>query len=363
MNRRGERHQAFPFVLLLSLAALLAAPCWASSPSPQLPSLMTPKSQDAIDKGLAYLARMQQPDGSLNANWNGSNYPATMTSLAAMAFMAGGSTPEEGPYADNIRKAMVFLLELAEQRPDGLIAGRDEKRCTYGHAFAMQFLAHCYGMTRNVEYEGRIRNALDKAVALVARGQSPKGGWLYSPVGGGDEGSTTGCVLTGLRACRNVGIKVPRQTIDNAVGYLRLMQNPDGGIAYSAAFRGASRPALAAQALACFYMAGVHDRALGGQSPETVMVDKLWRYIKALGADDSGIKGFWFYHNYFLSQAMYHRGGTDWETHYKAVSKTLLETQANNGSWSGDDVGPTYATAIGCIILQLPYGYLPICER
>jgi hypothetical protein len=236
-------------------------------------------------------------------------------------------------------------------------------RCTYGHAFSILYLAQCYGMEATAEYEERIKRLLNKAVNLLARGQSPRGGWLYSPSGGGDEGSTTACVLQGLRACRNAGIKVPKETIDRAVGYLRYCQNPDGGICYSSSHRGASRPAIAAAAVTCFYSVGLYDRETGGQGPEAAMVEKLWRYLNAAARNPDDIQGFYFYHHFYLAQAKYQRGGREWELYYAQIVRELLRMQAENGTWPGDDVGQTYGTAIACFIMQLPYGYLPICER
>ena len=335
----------------------------APAEAPELPKEMNPKVVAAIDTGLKYLAKMQQPNGSFPAKWDSRAYPAAMTSLAGLAFLASGSTPEEGPHAENVKKAMVYLLELGEAHPDGLITGPEEYRSTYGHGYSMLFLAQCYGMERDTRYEKRIKALLDKAVMVVARGQSPRGGWLYSPIRGGDEGSTTAAVLQGLRACRNAGIKVPRQTIDRAVGYLRFCQNPDGGICYSASNRGGSRPAIAAAAIACFYATGVYDRQAGGKGPEAIMVEKLWRYLKVATKNVEDIKGFYFYHNFYLAQGMYHRAGREWELYYRQISQDLLRRRAANGSWNGDNVGPVYATAIACVILQLPYGCLPICER
>lgn len=335
----------------------------AAAPGPNLPPLMDRPIVEAIDKGLAYLAKVQQPDGSFLARWDSRSYPATMTGLSGLAFMAGGSTPEAGPYADQVKKAMIYLLELGEGHPDGQIAGPDEMRATYGHAFSMLFLAQCYGMEANTEYEGRIKRLLEKAIRLVARGQSSRGGWLYSPMGGGDEGSTTAGVLQALRACRNAGLKVPRETIDRAVGYLRYTQNPDGGICYSAAHRGASRPAISAAAVACFYATGIYDRDMGGEGAETVMVEKLWRYLSVATKNPEEIRGFYCYSHYYLAQAKYQRGGRDWELYYTQIARELLAMQAPDGSWPGDDVGQTYGTAIACFILQLPYGYVPICER
>jgi hypothetical protein len=317
----------------------------------------------AVDKGLGYLTKMQQPDGSFPAKWDGKGYPATMTSLSGLALMASGSTPEKGPYAAHLKKAMIYLLELGEAHPDGLIAGPLEMRATYGHGFAMLFLAQCYGDEQSTEYESRLKKLLDRAISLVARGQSPRGGWLYSPLGGGDEGSTTACVLQGLRACRNAGIKVPQTTIDRAVDYMRFCQNPDGGICYSSAFRGASRVSISAAAVSCFYSAGIYDRQAGGDSPESAMVEKLWRYLAQAVKNVEDYKGHYCYHHFYYSQAQYVRGGREWEAYYREISRDLARSQAANGSWPGDDVGPVYGTAVACTILQLPYGYLPICER
>jgi hypothetical protein len=255
-------------------------------------------------------------------------------------------------------------MRLGEAHPDGLIAGKVEARCTYGHGFSMAFLALCYGMEPAGEYEQRLKHTLDRAIRLVARGQSDKGGWLYSPVGkGGDEGSTTACVLQGLRACRNVGLKVPTETIDRAVGYLQHCQNPDGGIAYSSVSRGYSRTGISVAAIACYYAAGVYDRAAGGEGTESAFVNRLWRYVDEQVTDTSNERTFNVYVNFYLAQAKNQRGGAYWDAYYRQISKDLVTGQRPNGSWPGEDVGPVYGTSVALFILQIPYGYLPLCER
>jgi len=351
--------------LAVSPAAWGPAGVRAAPPGPTLPPLMNRDIVAAIDKGLNYLARTQQPDGHFDAFTQYGAYPCVMTSLAGLALLANGSTPEEGPYATNVKKAMLYLLRVADPKvnPDGLLAGPDnESRSMYGHGFSMLFLAQCYGMELNTPFEQRIREALDRGVALTAKSQSPAGGWIYTPTSGGDEGSVTVTQLQALRACRNVGIKVPKETIDRAVGYLRLCQNADGGISYSAQSRGQSKPAISAAAIACFYAAGVYDRQTGGSGDEAEMVERLVRYVRTNirpGQED----GHYFYMQFYLAQAMHQRGGRDWEVYYPEISKRLLSTQADDGSWQGDGCGTAYGTAIACLILELPYGYLPICER
>ena len=87
--------------------------------------MVTIDTVKAIDKGLQYLARTQRPDGCWfnSGGYGGYNYPAVMTSLAGIAFLASGSTPESGPYSRQVKRAMLYVLRLAESSSDGLICG------------------------------------------------------------------------------------------------------------------------------------------------------------------------------------------------------------------------------------------------
>ena len=153
-----------------------------------------------------------------------------------------------------------------------------------------------------------------------------------------------------------------KDTIDKAVEYLRYCQRPDGGICYSASSRNSSRPAISAAAIACFYAAGVYDRQSGGLGAEAKMVDKLVKYCnRSVRVNQSS--GHYFYTHFYMAQASYQRGGPDWKKYFPQIRDRLMKTQSVDGSWMGDSVGTTYGTAIATIILQLPYGYLPFCQR
>lgn len=342
----------------------------AEPPSPILPEMMDRETVEAIDKGINYLVRTQRRDGSWFSAGGYGSYPSVMTSLSGLALMGGGSTPHSGPHARNVSKAMHYVLRVAERHDDGLIVGPGaESRSMYGHGFSMLFLAQCYGSETDKETSERIKKVLDKAVALTAKAQSDlgeandhAGGWIYTPTQNGDEGSVTVTQLQALRACRNAGIKVPKSTIDRAVAYLKYCQQPDGGICYSARARHGSRPAISAAAIACFYAAGVYDRATGGKGDEADMVEKLVAYSRQHAMPEQN-SGHWFYTQYYMAQAMYQRGGKDWKAYYPRIKRRLLGMQFPDGSWNGDNVGTTYGTAMATTILQLPYGYLPIYQR
>jgi hypothetical protein len=67
--------------------------------------LMTRDTDKTIKNGLVWLARNQNADGSYGAGTYRGNI--AVTSLAALAFMASGSSPGRGPYGSQIDKALV----------------------------------------------------------------------------------------------------------------------------------------------------------------------------------------------------------------------------------------------------------------
>jgi len=362
---------AIVLMALLTGGAGPAPVAQAAIPGPVLPDLVTRDVQESIEKGLEYLVRTQRQDGSWVVPNYYRGYSTVMTSLAGLALMANGSTPEDGPYARQVTKAMTYILRQARGE-DGMIAAPGSGRSMYSHGFSMLFLAQCYGAELNTDYEDRLHEVLSKAVQLTVASQSDlgeaydhAGGWYYSPSANTDEGSVTVTQLQALRACRNVGITVPVGTINRAVRYLKHCQMADGGICYSADSRYGSRPPISAAALACFYAAGIYDRRAGGAGEEAEMVERLWSYIEnspEINQQGRTNYGHWFYLQFYLAQAMYQRGGAEWAEYYAQTEQTLRNQQNLDGSWSGG-VGSVYRTSIATIIMQLPYGYLPIVQR
>lgn len=334
-------------VLLPSLCGALPA-----QGTKAYPEFVDAKIEASIQRGLQFLVRSQNRDGS----WRGSGgygvYPTAMTALAGMALIGSGSTPTRSKHWRAVRKATDFLVKAAQ--PSGLItAPAEEGRSMYGHGFATMFLAQVYGMEEDAARQERLHRVLSKAVDVIVRSQSSYGGWYYTPDSGFDEGSVTVTQLQALRACRNSGIAVPIKAIEQAVGYIKKSANSDGGIAYSARNRGGSRPAITAAAVAVLYSAGKYDDP---------MADKAFVYaVRHLPISSSG--GHHYYAHLYLAQACYQKGGEDWAKYYPKMAEWLMGQQRSDGSWMGDGVGTTYGTSIALTILQLPYALVPIYQR
>ena len=372
------------WVLIASLAASVpAVRSQAEPPSKLLPKTITRETVRTIDRGLVWLERCQRQNGSWGSGSRSYGYPMVMTSLASLALMANGSTPESGTYSRSVARSLNWVLASVESFNDKnakkflITSGGSESRSMYSHGFGMLFLAQCYGVEgdKNSERGKRLKKILDRGVALTVAAQSDlgkakkhAGGWTYSPNQKADEGSVTVTQLQALRACRDVGIKVPKSTIARTVAYLKLCQQPDGGICYSSSSIGrgysSSQPAVSAAAIACFYAAGVYDRKTGGKGPEAEMVERLVAYCKSkIGSNIRAGYGHSFYTSFYMAQGMYQRGAKDWAEYFPSLRDQLIASQSADGNWQGDSVGTVYGTALACMILQLPYGYLPVFER
>jgi len=313
--------------------------------------LVTAETQQAIDRGLAFLAARQHPDGSFGS---GSVYRrnVAVTALAGMAFLAAGHTPGKGAYGGNVELALDFILSCSDS--SGYIIHRDSASHgpMYGHGFATLFLAEVYGMSPRDD----VRTKLKAAVQLIINSQNREGGWRYEPDGKDADVSVTVCQMMALRAARNCGIAVPKATVDQCVAYVLSCQNKaDGGFNYQ---RGPPRSAFprSAAAVVALNSAGIYD------SPE---LQQALAYLAQHQPQGDVLKyePHYFYGHYYAVQAMWHAGGKRWENWYQAIRDELLARQLPDGSWPDSLVNNEYGTAMACLILQMPNNYLPIFQR
>jgi len=308
---------------------------------------MTDESNQAIERGLRYLASQQIEDGSFGASHYGRN--VAVTALACLAFMSHGDLPGRGQYGGNVERGVDFILDHVH--PTGLIAADTSHGPMYGHGFATLLLGEVYGQTGDV----RVRESLIKAVRLIAGTQNPEGGWRYQPRPYDADLSVTICQIMALRSARNAGIKVPKETIDKAIEYVRNAQNADGGFRYMLNSGGSAFPRSAAGVAALYYAGIYKDKALEKG------LTYLMRHKPGGAAAQNG--GHYFYGQYYAVQAMLLAGGEHWRTWFPAIRTELLRKQNKpDGSWQGS-AGPSYGTAMALIILQMPNRFLPIFER
>jgi hypothetical protein len=339
-------HSRRRFLVWLASGYLAAetAPAWAQQDQNSW--------EHSVKNGLRWLADQQSELGY----WQHDTYPTAITALAGTALTCSGSTTTQGPYAENIRLAADYLI--SQSKPSGLIGDpKRDSRYTYGHGFAMLFLSQILGEEEDIDRRDELIEVLDAAIRFSVDAQTNEGGWGYvsSKQSQFDEGSTTITQVQGLRGCRNAGLTVPKQAIEKAKDYIYKCQNRDGGISYSTASLGSSRPAITAAALAALYNAGDYD---------STYVPKMWDYSRKNLHNVSGNQyGHWHYAYLYYTQVVYRQGPDVWTPYRNRLYDRLAGEQKNSGHWTGSNIGDVYVTAINLIILQMDNGYLPIFQR
>ncbi|MBN2491869.1 MAG: prenyltransferase, partial [Planctomycetes bacterium] len=188
------------------------------------------------------------------------------------------------------------------------------------------------------------------------------GSWRYVPFAQDSDMSITVCQVQALRAARNVGLRVPRTTIDRAIAYIKdsaITHGPErGSFKYQPQFHTRSSYALTAAAIAALHGAGVYEDADIERGLDYLQTRHraFWRGYRN--------SYFYYYGHYYAVQAMFIAGGRHWQEYFPRVSSELLAAQQPDGSWPNDiGPGPVFGTAAACIILQIPLHYLPIFQR
>jgi hypothetical protein len=342
-------------------------------------TVITAEHKLAVDRGLAWLAENQNADGSWTAkigrkvntgyDYTGEDGHVGVTSLACIAFLAGGHQLGRGNYGKVIERGLNFVLESAQE--DGYIT-RNKTRM-YSHAFATLFLAQIYGMTHRED----VRVKLQKAIDFIVSCQNEEGGWRYVPFESQSDMSIVVCQVIALRAARNIGIRVPKETIDRASAYVRDSAITEDNLASMGRFNrssligsfkyqkeGANRSSFALTAAGVTALNG-----LGIYSDERIKegLDYLRRYLDSFleryGKLGQGHYFFW-YGSYYGVQANYMAGEPFWTPYFTNLRTELLAMQQKDGSFpNGIGPGPAFGTAMGVLILEIPYRFLPIFQR
>ncbi len=343
-HRRRLKQMLIGSTLMVALFTTVTVPAPPGETTPSTDEI-TPATTVAVQRGLAWLAIQQKEDGSFGSLSHYGRHVG-ITGLAGLAFMADGSMPGRGRYANAVHNCVDFILSHTSE--SGLLAAETSHGPMYGHGFATLFLAEIYGMTS----DDKLRETLRKAVRLIVSTQNEEGGWRYQPVRNDADLSVTVCQVMALRAARNAGIYVEKSTIDRAIEYVKKSQNPDGGFRYMLN-SGGSAFARSSAGVATLQYAGIY------RADEIV---KGLEYIGRFKPPTDQSVGHMFYGHYYAAQAMYQAGNDYWHDWWPAIRTELLSKQTEEGYWRGQ-AGTEYGTAMALIILQMPNRLLPIFQK
>lgn len=318
----------------------------------------TPKSEEAVERALRYLASTQQGDGRWTTitdrytrrKRRKGQADIALTGLAVLSNLAGGYTPAKpSEYQRTVSRGLEYLL--ARQGKDGNLwesGGR-----MYGHAIATLALGEAAAMTGDEKY----RQATLQAAQYIIRAQHRGGGgWRYAPGEKGDTSVFGWCVMA-LHSAERVGMTVPKQTHDGAWRYLAYAGGGKTGVLAGYQGRGQT-PAMSAEA--------AFSRMLLGQELNPAQRKELGSYLLKTGRDKEN-----YYCWYYASMAMFQLGQPYWEAWNPKMRDHLIRRQVrggtDDGSWPNtgryaghNGGGKIYTTTMAALTLEVYYRYLPM---
>lgn len=323
---------------LLLILLIGATPLCGQSIPRREANPVSPQVEAMYEKGLRFLANEQLDNGA----WNGrySSEPGVVA-LCLLAFLAHGEDANHGPYAENISRAIGYLLSK-QNSANGYIGNS-----MYNHGFATLALAESYGMVD----DPRLAPALSQAVDLILSAQKRNrfGAWRYTPDSHDADSTVAGCQIVALLAARNAGVAVPDDAIQKGLAYLSRCRSPRGGIGYTSP--SGEKPTLTAIGVTCFALAKQKEGKGFVASVEYLRDNLTYRD-----------RYYPFYFEYYMSQALFHADEELWQTWNAQNIRFLSASQSRDGSWP-DNKGKHFATSGALLSLALNYRFLPIYEK
>lgn len=315
-------------------------------------------SEQAVDRGLAWLAAHQGGDGAWrfdlsNCSCGGAcRDPGTVSSVTAatgvalLPFLGAGHTHVEGAYRETVARGLAALVGRMQ------VTARGGDLCEgtmYGHGVATLALAEALGMTRDES----LRRPVSAAVRFIATAQDlHTGGWRYLPGQAGDT-TVTAWQLAALKSAALAGVGVPSPTVDGVRRFLDRVQ-ARGGEAYGY---------LGTQAQPCTSAIGLFCRLHTAWDRP----DSIERGLAALARPGPAPEAV--YRNFYLSQALLQAGHDAWPAWNRRARDQLVSQQARQGHEAGSwflpdpDTAPggrLAHTALAVLTLEVYYRLLPL---
>jgi hypothetical protein len=324
----------------------------------------TALTEEAVQRGLAWLARNQQRDGSWKLTGpyrdgvdESRENRSAATAMALLAFQGNGNTTLRGQYRDEVERGWNWLLKQQDDFGCFFRRGQPQSRF-YTQGQCLIALCELYAMTHQSEY----RLPAEKAIEYCLKNQSSSGGWKYFP-GGRSDTSVTGWVLMGLQSARMAGLTVDPEALERVDLFLNTVANGDGSrYAYEPGYP-FTKP-MTAEALLC-------RQYLGWKKEDPRLQAGLaWLTSPENRIDYSRDPDVYYW--YYAAQVAHHMGHRSkyWQRWNEVMRQRVPEMQIREGnetgSWDpsrdawGQHGGRLYVTCLSIYMLEVYYRHLPI---
>ncbi|MEO6739282.1 MAG: prenyltransferase/squalene oxidase repeat-containing protein [Chthoniobacteraceae bacterium] len=320
---------------------------------------MKTKSEQAVLKGLRWLQKNQNADGS----WGDGNKGA-MTGFGLLCFLGHGETPESQEFGLTVNKAVQWILDTGTKYEGRLHMGASfNQPGVYEHAICSYALGEYFSMTQ----DDRVKELFKQAIGYIVQGQGPGGGWMYSYDKTADDLSVGGWQIQALKAAHlsKLDIYGVDQALDKAMAYIERVKGPKGGYGYRDP---ADKYSLTGVGILCqLFWKGERGTLRKGMEWLLEETEKS-KPVKYKG-DDADLYA-WYYH----TQACLMFGGSAWTKWNRWFQDEICDVQNADGSWpapGGKTHGPqhaesmtgkVYRTSLCILMLEVFYRYMPTTQ-
>lgn len=310
-------------------------------------------SEKAVRLALEWLKKTQNSDGGSGVDV-GTVSDIGCTSVVGLAYLAHGSTPNEGPRKNQLKKMRKFILRKVESMPANDITNAtgtqlQNKIGRHAHSFfASLFLSQLLGEGIDTD---PVLNALKRVTRAIVRAQKPNGDW-----GNQSWAPTLGTVMgwIALRASGLVGLTVgtaPEKTADHLIQKMEQNVNANRGWMHNL-YKNAT-------GIRVLYEMKKDDTAIAKRA-----FDEVHKLITKDNTPFTQAGGEEFLAFHLITETMLQKGGEDWNKWFPVVRDKLVSVQNKDGSWTGHHciTSRTFCTAAAVLVLTSPYRYLPISQ-
>ena len=276
-------------------------------------------------KGLHYLEKTQNEDGSWNSNIFQKSIP--VTSITLLSMMENKTKFDKEKYDKITSKATAYLLSSVQS--NGIIIGDSRKRATiHDQAFGILTLSRIYSLNKAEE----IKFKLELAVKAAEANQKEKGGWTYYFHSSAEDVIVSANMIKALIKAKESGIHCNNEVINKGLGFIKTYSADGNYNSYIVNVLAKNTLVSTENKTKTFdfnrHLSKITNAIVGKES------EKPCFYYQDLLIYD-------YYLDYVKKNAMQQK---------KNICRFLLLKQDKEGSWTNCS-GKNYATAIATYIL------------